>query len=91
MSTFSMKDLWPLSKQAFSEWSEDKATKLAAALAFYTMLSIAPLLIICIKIVGKIFGAKAASGQITGYLTSTVGQKGAEAAQEMIKNAGQRK
>src|SRR4051812_31488954 len=88
-TSFSMKDLWPLSKQAASEWSEDKATKLAAALAFYTMLSIAPLLIICMKIAGKIFGAKAASGQISGYLTNTVGAKGAEAAQEMIKNASQ--
>src|SRR4051794_15392839 len=88
-TSFSMKDLWPLSKQAAAEWSEDKATKLAAALAFYTMLSIAPLLIICMKIAGKIFGAKSASGQISGYLNNTVGTKGAEAAQEMIKNASQ--
>ncbi len=82
-------ELWELTKRAFSDWSEDKATKLAAALAYYTMLSIAPLLVICMKIVGKIFGDEAASGQISAYLNQTVGQKGAEAAQEMIKNAGQ--
>ncbi len=53
------------------------------------MLSIAPLLIISIKIVGVIFGQKAAEGQIAGYLTETVGSEGAKAAQQMIANAGQ--
>src|SRR5213080_1314378 len=83
------KDLWPLAKQSTNEWLEDKATRLAASLAYYTMLSIAPLLIISIKIIGLVFGAEAARGGITNYLTQTVGSKGAAAAEEMIKHAGQ--
>lgn len=76
-------------KLSAADWSEDKSTKLAAALAFYTMLSIAPLLIITIKIVGKVFGDEAAKGQIRGYLAGNVSQKAADAAEELIKNAGQ--
>src|SRR5439155_5446934 len=83
------KDLWPLAKQSTSEWMEDKASRLAASLAYYTMLSIAPLLIISIKVIGVIFGAEAARGGVTHYLTQTVGDKGAAAAEEMIKHAGQ--
>jgi membrane protein len=78
-----------LAKNAVSEWSEHKATKLAAALAFYTMLSIAPLLIISIKIVGSVFGAEAAQGQVKAYLMQTVGERGAQAAEDMIKHASQ--
>src|SRR5207249_4840600 len=83
------KDLWPLARQSTNEWMEDKATRLAASLAYYTMLSIAPLLIISIKIIGLVFGAEAARGGITHYLSQNVGAKGAAAAEEMIKNAGQ--
>ena len=44
-------DVWPLAKQTFNAWSEDKVPRLAAALALFTMLSLAPLLVITIKIV----------------------------------------
>jgi membrane protein len=80
---------WGITKQAAADWSEDKSTKLAAALAFYTMLSIAPLLIITIKVVGKVFGDDAAKGQIRAYLASNVSDKAATAAEEMIRNANQ--
>src|SRR5688572_7477470 len=46
------KDLWPMIKQTFSDFFEDKAQTLAAALAIYTMLSIAPMLVIVTKVVG---------------------------------------
>jgi membrane protein len=85
----SAKQLWVMTKQAASDWSEDNATRLAAALAFYTMLSIAPLLILCIKAAGKIFGDEAATGQVKGYLSNVAGGKAAQAAQDMIANAGQ--
>jgi membrane protein len=84
-----LKEFWTLAKQSFAEWNEDKASRLAAAVAYYTMLSIAPLLIISIKIIGVVFGDEAARGGISRYLTQTVGSKGAAAAQEMIKHAGQ--
>lgn len=60
------KTVWELTKQTFSEWSEDKVPRLAAALALYTMLSIAPLLIIAIAVAGFVFGDEAARGQVQG-------------------------
>ena len=77
-----------LVKTAASEWSEHKATKLAAALAFYTMLSIAPLLIISIKIVSSVpFLHVSAKDQIGAYIGSTAGEKARQAAEQMINAA----
>ena len=90
MASISLRSSWRLVKQAVSGWSADNATQLAAALAFYTMLSIAPLLIICMKIASTLFGEEVASRQIDAYLGETVGPKGAEAAQEMLANAKER-
>jgi membrane protein len=89
MASFSLRSTGRLVKQAVADWSADNATTLAAALAFYTMLSIAPLLIICMKIAGTVFGAEVASSQMDAYLAETIGTKGAEAAQDMIANAKQ--
>lgn len=80
------KSVWQITKDAYSEWSEDKASRLAAALAFYTMLSLAPLLIVVLKIVGAVWGTKAAKGQLFDYINQTVGSRGAEAIQGMIAN-----
>jgi len=78
-----------LVKTAISEWSEHKATKLAAALAFYTMLSIAPLLIISIKVVATVtHNSDAAKSAIHNYLSANAGDKAADAVDEMIDSAG---
>ena len=58
------KDVWPLLKHSFNDWSQDKAPKLAAALATYTMLAIAPLLVIVTKIVGVAYKEEAAQGKV---------------------------
>jgi membrane protein len=77
-----------LIKTAYSDWSEHKAIKLSAALAFYTMLSIAPLLIISIKIVASIpFLHLSAKDAIQNYFSSAAGQRAGEAAKAMIDNA----
>ena len=60
--------IWKLFQETFKEWSEDKASWLAAALAYYTIFSIAPLLIIVIAIAGAVFGEEAARGQIVGQI-----------------------
>ena len=65
-----------LIRQTFSEWSEDKAPQLGAALAFYTTLSIAPLLVITLGVVAFFFGTEAAGGQITQQLGALVGEAG---------------
>ena len=76
-----------LLKQAFKDWGEDKASRLGAALAYYTIFSIGPLLVVVIAIAGFVFGAEAASGQIVGTIGGVVGESGATMIQEMVKSA----
>lgn len=78
---------WSFIKQTAAEWTEDKIPELSAALAFYTALSIAPLLVILLGIVALVFGEDAAQGQIVAELASLMGQQGAQAIQEMIRSA----
>ncbi|MEH2456977.1 YihY/virulence factor BrkB family protein [Nostoc sp.] len=79
--------IWKLLQETFKEWSEDKASRLAAALAYYTIFSIAPLLIIVIAIAGAVFGEEAARGQIVGQIQGLVGKDGAQFIQTAIQNA----
>ncbi|HEY9651700.1 MAG TPA: YihY/virulence factor BrkB family protein [Coleofasciculaceae cyanobacterium] len=81
------KTIVELLKETFKEWQEDKASRLAAALAYYTAFSIAPLIIIAIAIAAVVFGQEAAQGGIDEQLRGLLGQQGAEAVQEMIKNS----
>jgi membrane protein len=81
--------LWAVLKEAGSQWGADKAPRLGAALAYYTLFSIAPLLVIAIGIAGLVFGMDAAQGQITGQVEHLVGKQGGEAIQAMVENASQ--
>jgi len=83
--------IWKLLQETFKEWSEDKASRLAAALAYYTIFSIAPLLIIVIAIAGAVFGEEAARGQIVGQIQGLVGPDGAALIQTAIQNANKPK
>jgi membrane protein len=79
-----------LFSDAFTQWNEDKPFQLAAALSYYTLFSLAPLLVIAIAVAGLVFGQEAAQHQIVGAIQGIVGRQSAEAIQEMIKNAGAR-
>jgi membrane protein len=79
--------IWGLLKETFSEWSEDKASRLAAALSYYTIFSLAPLLVIVIAIAGLVFGEAAVEGQLVGQIQGLVGEQGASLIQTMIANA----
>ncbi|MFB2836352.1 YihY/virulence factor BrkB family protein [Floridanema evergladense] len=81
--------IWQLLKQTFDEWNEDKASRLAAALAYYTIFSIAPLLVIVIAIAGVVFGEEAARGEIVAQIQGLVGRSGAEVIETAIQNANQ--
>lgn len=81
-----LKDLWTFAKKAFKDWSADKASQLAAALAYYTVFSLAPLLVIAIAVAGFVWGEEAARGAIVGQISGLVGQQGAEQVQTMIQN-----
>lgn len=78
---------WQLLKQTVADWSEDKAPQLGASLAFYSAISIAPLLVIALAIAGFFFGEEAAQGEITDELRSLVGDEGGKAIQEMVQSA----
>lgn len=79
--------IWRLLRQTFAEWNEDKAPQLGAALAFYTALSIAPLLIITLGIVGAVYGEQAAQGELDHQMQELVGADAAQALQDMIASA----
>jgi membrane protein len=79
-----MRGLWPLLKETYNDWSRHQAPKLGAALAYYTILSLAPLVIVVIAVIGLVFGHQAAQGQIMGQIQGMVGQQGAEAIQAIV-------
>jgi membrane protein len=81
------KGIWQLLRQTFSDWSEDKAPQLGAALAFYTALSIAPLLVILLGVAAFFFDERTASDQIMSEMTAMVGKDGAKAIGDMIASA----
>jgi membrane protein len=74
-------------KNAFKGFGDDKVTKLSGSLAYYTVFSMAPLLIVIISLCGLFLGRDAVEGKIYGQLTSFVGSDTAATLQEMIKNA----
>jgi membrane protein len=76
-----------LVKEAVSDWLEDKAPRLGAALAYYTVFSIAPLLVIALAVAGRVFGDEAAKSQIDEQLAGLLGAEGAAAVQSMIAAA----
>jgi membrane protein len=81
------KAVWKLLKDTASSWSDINAPRLGAALAFYTMLSIAPLMIVCIGIAGFAFGKEAAQGQIMSQLSGLIGTEGAQTVQTLVQHA----
>jgi membrane protein len=86
--TVNLKTIFELLKETFSEWSEDKASRLAAALAYYTIFSLAPLLVIAVAIAGFFFGGReAAREQIIAQVEGMVGAQGAQAVGSLIENA----
>jgi membrane protein len=79
-----------LVKQTFKEYSADKAPRLGAALSYYTVFSLAPVLVLVISIAGLVFGNDAARGQIVGELQGLVGREAAEVVQTMLAKASDR-
>lgn len=81
------RDALSIIKQTGAEYVEDKVPKLAAALAYYTVLSLAPMLVLSIVILGLIFGEEAAAGGVESQLSEVVGASAAGAINDMIANA----
>ena len=80
-------DIWTLTKRTVTEWSEDKCPRLAAAMALFTMLSLAPMLVITIKVVALALDDNAAQGQVQQQVSGFVGPEGGKAVETMVQNA----
>ena len=85
-----MSAIWSLLKQTVSKWSDINAPRLGAALAYYTTLSIAPLLVICIGIAGLVFGQQAAQGQVVYQLQDLIGPQAGAVIQSLLQHASSR-
>jgi len=82
-----LQTLFQLLKQTANEWSDDNASRLSAALAYYTVLSIAPLLMLATAVVGFVFGEDAARGQVASELAGIVGPQAGQGIQTVIQHA----
>jgi membrane protein len=83
------KQIWNLPRKSVEAWVDDYAPSMGAALAYYTLFSIAPLLIIAIAVAGLVFGQEAARGEIVVQIQGLIGQEGAIAVQGLLKSANE--
>ncbi|HEX7237397.1 MAG TPA: YihY/virulence factor BrkB family protein, partial [Gammaproteobacteria bacterium] len=79
--------IWPLIKLSAVSWKKDYASSMGGALAYYTLFSIAPVLIIVIAVAGFFLGPEAARGEIVGQLRGLLGDDGAAAVQGLLQSA----
>jgi membrane protein len=82
-----VRTIWELVKRAAIKWNADDCLTLGAALAYYTVFSLAPILVIVIAVAGAVFGPEAAQGEIVGQIQGLVGEEGATAIQSLIESA----
>jgi membrane protein len=79
---------WMLLRETASRWSAHKASMLGAALAYYSVFSLGPLMVIAIAIAGFVFGDDAARGEVSAQLKGLLGDTGAQAIEAMLAGAG---
>ena len=73
-------------RKAANAWIDDHAQSMGAALSYYTVFSIAPLLLIAISVAGLVFGREAAQGAVVDQLQGLIGQNSAQAIQGLLQN-----
>ena len=82
-----VREVWSIVKETADDWLDDGAPGRAAALAYYALLSLAPLLVIVVAVAGFVFGHDAARGMVAGELGAVVGAEAAEGIQSVVANA----
>ncbi len=82
-----MREAWRLLRDTGSDWYEDRAQRLGAALAFYTLFALAPAFVMLIPLTGVFLGAQATQGHIVDQIESLIGRPGAEAIEATIVSA----
>ena len=80
--------LWTIAKEAAGNWAAHKDSRQGAALAYYSVFSLGPIILIAIAVAGFFFGKDAVSGQVTSSIKDTLGETGAQAVQAMLADAG---
>jgi membrane protein len=76
---------WTLLRETWDAWLDDDAPSMGAALAYYTLFSLAPLLLIAISVAGLWFGVEAARGEVVHQLDQLVGSSSARAVESMLQ------
>src|SRR6266446_6057957 len=79
--------MWPLLKDTAASWSDHKASRLGAALAYYSIFSLGPLIVIAVAIAGLTFGQEAVRGEVSAQLQDLLGTAGALAVNAMLVGA----
>jgi membrane protein len=82
-------EAWAIARQAVTAWNDDYAPSMGAALSYYTLFSIAPLILIVVAVAGFAFGDDAARGEIFEQLAGLMGPQGAQAVEELLQRADQ--
>ena len=86
---FHPKQIWNLVTKSAGAWVDDYAPSMGAAIAYYTLFAIAPLLIIAIAVAGLVFGREAAHGEIVAQIQDLIGREGAIAVQGLLKSVNE--
>jgi membrane protein len=80
--------LWTVAKEAAENWSSHKDSRQGAALAYYSVFSLGPIIVIAIAVAGFFFGREAVNGQVASSIKDMLGDTGAQAVQAMLADAG---
>jgi len=88
LAALSPATLWSMAKESLASWLADFAPSMGAGIAYYTVFSLAPLLVIVISVAGLFLGTDAASGHVYAQLADLLGPPGAEAVRGMVESAG---
>jgi membrane protein len=81
------KELWPILKTTFTAWNGHEAPRLGAALAFYTILSLSPLVILVVALAGLLFSRSTAQAHILSQVQGMIGPVGGKAVESMLANS----
>src|SRR6266568_1357921 len=87
MNPVSFKTLYQLIRDTFHDWSEDKVPRMGAAIAYYSVFSMAPLILTAIGIAALVYGRDAAQGAMSRELEGTIGPSAAQAIEGLLKQA----
>jgi membrane protein len=82
-----MASIWTIVKEAAENWSAHRDARQGAALAYYSVFSIGPVIVIAVAIAGLVFGREAVNGEVAASIKGTLGDTGAKAVQAMLADA----